>query len=212
MPTRDGHYRRPGWFTRNVFNKTVAGLTRAGHQRPRLPGPGGQGAQERPAPPGPRQPAHPRRPATTWSRPGGKRSGCATSGPPTATWPCSLGRRRDERVATEVTDARQGAGPAGLPEALEGRSRRVLRRGRARTRPTRSWPPSPPATRCSRSVRPGGVNTAGSAATSPGRVWSLGHRGHGDRPPPRPRPRWWDRCRPPPPAAPSGRRRRPGSR
>jgi deazaflavin-dependent oxidoreductase (nitroreductase family) len=24
------HYRRPGWFTRNVFNRTVAGLTRAG--------------------------------------------------------------------------------------------------------------------------------------------------------------------------------------
>ena len=29
-PPGDGHYRRPGWFTRNVFNKTVAGLTRAG--------------------------------------------------------------------------------------------------------------------------------------------------------------------------------------
>ena len=28
MPER--HYRKPGWFTRNVFNKTVAGLTRAG--------------------------------------------------------------------------------------------------------------------------------------------------------------------------------------
>lgn len=24
------HYKKPGWFTRNVFNKTVAGLTRAG--------------------------------------------------------------------------------------------------------------------------------------------------------------------------------------
>jgi deazaflavin-dependent oxidoreductase (nitroreductase family) len=24
------HYRRPGWFTRNVFNKSVAGLTRLG--------------------------------------------------------------------------------------------------------------------------------------------------------------------------------------
>ena len=24
------HYRAPGWFTRNVFNRTVAGLTRAG--------------------------------------------------------------------------------------------------------------------------------------------------------------------------------------
>jgi deazaflavin-dependent oxidoreductase (nitroreductase family) len=29
-PPGNGHYRRPGWFTRNVFNKTVAGLTRAG--------------------------------------------------------------------------------------------------------------------------------------------------------------------------------------
>lgn len=26
----DPHYRKPGWFTRNVFNKTVALLTRAG--------------------------------------------------------------------------------------------------------------------------------------------------------------------------------------
>jgi deazaflavin-dependent oxidoreductase (nitroreductase family) len=24
------HYKKPGWFTRNVFNRTVAGLTRAG--------------------------------------------------------------------------------------------------------------------------------------------------------------------------------------
>jgi deazaflavin-dependent oxidoreductase (nitroreductase family) len=24
------HYQQPGWFTRNVFNRTVAGLTRAG--------------------------------------------------------------------------------------------------------------------------------------------------------------------------------------
>jgi hypothetical protein len=24
------HYRAPGWFTRNIFNRTVAGLTRAG--------------------------------------------------------------------------------------------------------------------------------------------------------------------------------------
>ncbi|MGH9106557.1 MAG: nitroreductase family deazaflavin-dependent oxidoreductase [Acidimicrobiales bacterium] len=24
------HYKKPGWFTRNVFNKTVAGLTRMG--------------------------------------------------------------------------------------------------------------------------------------------------------------------------------------
>jgi deazaflavin-dependent oxidoreductase (nitroreductase family) len=24
------HYRRPGWFTKNVFNRVVAGLTRAG--------------------------------------------------------------------------------------------------------------------------------------------------------------------------------------
>lgn len=26
----DAHYREPGWFTRNVFNRLVAGLTRAG--------------------------------------------------------------------------------------------------------------------------------------------------------------------------------------
>jgi deazaflavin-dependent oxidoreductase (nitroreductase family) len=26
----DRHYRRPGWFTRNVFNKLVAALTRSG--------------------------------------------------------------------------------------------------------------------------------------------------------------------------------------
>jgi hypothetical protein len=28
--TTPTHYRRPGWFTRNVFNKSVAGLTRMG--------------------------------------------------------------------------------------------------------------------------------------------------------------------------------------
>jgi deazaflavin-dependent oxidoreductase (nitroreductase family) len=26
----DAHYRKPGWFTRNVFNRTVAGLTKMG--------------------------------------------------------------------------------------------------------------------------------------------------------------------------------------
>lgn len=26
----DPHYRKPGWFTQNVFNKIIAGLTRAG--------------------------------------------------------------------------------------------------------------------------------------------------------------------------------------
>jgi deazaflavin-dependent oxidoreductase (nitroreductase family) len=29
-PPPAGPYRKPGWFTRNVFNRTVAGLTRAG--------------------------------------------------------------------------------------------------------------------------------------------------------------------------------------
>ena len=28
--SEETHYREPGWFTRNVFNKSVAGLTRAG--------------------------------------------------------------------------------------------------------------------------------------------------------------------------------------
>ena len=30
MMTTSQHYRAPGWFTRNVFNRTVAGLTRVG--------------------------------------------------------------------------------------------------------------------------------------------------------------------------------------
>lgn len=30
MPTSATHYRRPGWFTRNVFNRAVARLTRLG--------------------------------------------------------------------------------------------------------------------------------------------------------------------------------------
>ena len=30
MPTTTPHYRQPGWFTRNVYNRTVAGLTRVG--------------------------------------------------------------------------------------------------------------------------------------------------------------------------------------
>ncbi len=29
-PAPGPHYRRPGWFTRNVFNRSVAALTRAG--------------------------------------------------------------------------------------------------------------------------------------------------------------------------------------
>ena len=29
-PTTPVHYRKPGWFTRNVLNRTVAGLTRMG--------------------------------------------------------------------------------------------------------------------------------------------------------------------------------------
>jgi len=30
FPAESVHYRRPGWFTRNVMNRSVAGLTRAG--------------------------------------------------------------------------------------------------------------------------------------------------------------------------------------
>src|SRR3954447_9779938 len=30
MITETPHYRAPGWFTRNVFNRAVAGLTRLG--------------------------------------------------------------------------------------------------------------------------------------------------------------------------------------
>src|ERR1700760_4923910 len=30
LPMTTTDYRRPGWFTRNVFNKSVAGLTRLG--------------------------------------------------------------------------------------------------------------------------------------------------------------------------------------
>jgi len=30
LPAESVHYRRPGWFTRNVMNRAVAGLTRTG--------------------------------------------------------------------------------------------------------------------------------------------------------------------------------------
>ena len=30
MSGSDSHYREPGWFTRNVFNRVIAGLTKAG--------------------------------------------------------------------------------------------------------------------------------------------------------------------------------------
>ena len=43
-----------------------------------------------------------------------------------------LGRRSEPFTAIELADEREGADPARLPEALEGRGRRVLRRGRAR--------------------------------------------------------------------------------
>ena len=86
-PPGNGHYRRPGWFTRNVFNKTVAGLTRAGISvlgSRVLEVKGRKSGQAR------RTPVNllTWRAVTIWSRPGEKRTGCATFGPPTATWPC----------------------------------------------------------------------------------------------------------------------------
>jgi deazaflavin-dependent oxidoreductase (nitroreductase family) len=30
MSASNGHYREPGWFTKNVFNRLIAGLTKAG--------------------------------------------------------------------------------------------------------------------------------------------------------------------------------------
>src|ERR1700683_3067508 len=30
MSGSDSHYREPGWFTKNVFNRVIAGLTKAG--------------------------------------------------------------------------------------------------------------------------------------------------------------------------------------
>ena len=75
-----------------------------GHQRARLPGPGGQGPQERPAPPHPGQPPHPEgrdylvapRGEAEWVRNVRAADGHLA---------LLVGRRRDERVATELTDA-----------------------------------------------------------------------------------------------------------
>ena len=41
------HYRAPGWFTRNIFNKIVAGMTRARHQYLGQPGTGSPRPQDR---------------------------------------------------------------------------------------------------------------------------------------------------------------------
>ena len=76
------HYRKPGWFTVNVFNRLVGWLTRRGvsiwgsrvlEVRGRTSGP---------APPHTRQPADPRGRHYLVS-PRGRASGCATPGRPT---------------------------------------------------------------------------------------------------------------------------------
>ncbi len=121
-----------------------------------------------------------------------------------------LGRRRDDRTATEVTDPDkvpvlraylrrwkaevgvffEGVGPDSTDEELAAIApRHPVFALSARTRREHRRAGRPPA-----------------------RGWCvLGDRGHG-HPAPRPRPRrWWDRCRPRPAAARPDRRPRPGS-
>ncbi len=98
------HYRRPGWFTRNVLNKSVAGLTRLGISvlgSRVLEVPGRKSGLPRQVPvnlltfSGANYLVAPRGDAE-WVRNVRAAGGHLT---------LLLGRRRDERTATEVTDA-----------------------------------------------------------------------------------------------------------
>ena len=96
------HYRRPGWFTRNVLNRAVAGLTRSGVSvlGSRVLEVTGRKSG---APPPARQPAHLRRRRLSGGaeggggmgsqRPGGRRTADAAARP-----------AADERTATEVLE------------------------------------------------------------------------------------------------------------
>ena len=122
-------YVEPGWFTRNVFNRSVARLTRRGISVWGSRVLRGARSAQRRAPPHPGQPARARRSVATSSPPGAPPSGCATCGR-RASGELRLGRRSQPFTAVEVADADKAAILRRLPAAVEGRGRRVLRRRR----------------------------------------------------------------------------------
>ena len=144
------HYKAPGWFTRNVFNRTVSFLTRHGVSvlgSRVLAVKGRTSGEWRTVPVNLLGST-----ATgTWSRPAARASGSATCGPPA--------RQAARRKGTEAFRGRE------LEEAEKAPVLRAyLKRWKmevgcsstasAPTRPTSSWPRSRPGTRPSRSSPP----------------------------------------------------------
>ena len=142
-------FQEPGWFTRHVFNPLVAGLTRLG-----LPLAGSRVLEVK------------GRKSGEWRKTpvnpldfDGERYLVAPRGH--AQWVRNMravgggrlvvGRRTEEFSATEVADAEKARRAARLPEEVEMGGRRLLRRGRARTPPTRSCCGSRPTIRSSAS-------------------------------------------------------------
>ena len=120
-----------------------------GGQRARQPGARDRGPHQRPPPPDAGQPARPRRAPLPGLAARPRPSGSATSAPTTAGSPCcsAAGARRCVG-ARGPGRGRPTAGAAGLPAAVEGRGRRLLRR-RRRHSSYGELAASRPGTRCS---------------------------------------------------------------
>ena len=99
------HYQAPGWFTRNIFNRAVAGLTRAGVSVLGQPGAGDQGPHERPAPPYAGQPARRSTAERYLVSPRGEGQWVRNVRADGGRLTLLLGRKREELTAVEVPPA-----------------------------------------------------------------------------------------------------------
>ena len=124
----DTHYRKPGWFTKHIFNNVVKGLTRLG-----LSVWGSRIIEVRG-----RTSGEPRRTAVNLLTLDGTEYLVAPRGE--TQWVRNLraadgqvdvliGRRRQSHVATELSGADTVGVLRAYPQALEGRGRHVLRGG-----------------------------------------------------------------------------------
>ena len=195
------HYKEPGWFTRNVFNRTIAGLTRLGVSV------WGSRVLEVPG----RKTGEPRRTpvnlltstaGSTWCRRAATASGCATSARTTGASTCSSG-----------SAAPTGSRPRSPTPTRSTILRAYLKRWKAevgvffdgverRTPPTTSSAASPPSTPSSPSPRPDRIRR-GDQVIGGGAARPVAWAGHVRPAANRPRRRGGDRC---------ARRRRPGAR
>ena len=137
------HYKQPGWFTRNVFNRFVGWLTRRGLSV------WGSRVLEVPG----RTTGEPRRVPVNLLTHDGQQYLVSPRGH--GQWVRNvrandgrldllLGRGRTHHVAHELRRRREGRRAPRLPRSLEVRGRPVLRRRRRRRPPTRRCSASPP--------------------------------------------------------------------